>query len=102
MRDDLKTRRKELKERLAVLSGQLAAAQGGPHAGDGADVLCVARDAAQTHAAEVEVASLYAALRRMDDGSYGLCASCGADITQGRLDAFPFTSHCGECTPQAS
>jgi RNA polymerase-binding transcription factor DksA len=99
MRSDLKTRRKELKETLSDLSRRLAAANG---SSDDAEVRCAAPDVAQMRAAEVEVASIYAALRRMDDGSYGLCASCGGKIARERLDALPFTSHCGDCMPEAS
>jgi RNA polymerase-binding transcription factor DksA len=40
---------------------------------------------------------LKAALQRMDDDSYGICASCGADIAPGRLDAIPETTLCVKC-----
>jgi DnaK suppressor protein len=38
-----------------------------------------------------------AALARMRDGSYGLCASCEEEIQQKRLDAVPWTRHCLTC-----
>ena len=34
------------------------------------------------------------ALARIDDGSYGVCESCEADIAEGRLEALPFTRLC--------
>jgi len=37
------------------------------------------------------------ALGRVDDGSYGLCEDCGADIAEGRLQALPFTRLCVTC-----
>ena len=37
------------------------------------------------------------ALERMDDGSYGKCEECGADIAEGRLAALPFTRLCVTC-----
>jgi len=38
-----------------------------------------------------------AALGRIEDGSYGTCTSCGAEIPQGRLDAKPWAVHCIDC-----
>ena len=38
-----------------------------------------------------------AALRRLDDDSYGICASCGEEIAEGRLDAIPETTLCVNC-----
>src|ERR1700756_2441434 len=37
------------------------------------------------------------ALERLDDGSYGVCESCGLDIAEERLDAMPFTRLCRDC-----
>jgi DnaK suppressor protein len=37
------------------------------------------------------------ALTRVDDGSYGLCEDCGAEIAEGRLQALPFTRLCVTC-----
>jgi DnaK suppressor protein len=41
------------------------------------------------------------ALRRLDDGEYGLCEDCGADIGPGRLSALPFAKRCLSCQHQA-
>jgi DnaK suppressor protein len=38
-----------------------------------------------------------AALRRLQDGSYGSCCSCGEDITPARLEADPSAPFCTEC-----
>ncbi len=38
-----------------------------------------------------------AALRRIDDGTYGTCASCGKAISEGRLKARPSSAVCIEC-----
>ncbi len=40
---------------------------------------------------------LDAALRRIEDGSYGYCIDCGAVIEKGRLEAVPHTQHCMKC-----
>ncbi|MGH7864849.1 MAG: TraR/DksA family transcriptional regulator [Candidatus Binataceae bacterium] len=37
------------------------------------------------------------ALERLDDGSYGVCESCGLEIAEARLDALPFTRLCRDC-----
>ena len=38
-----------------------------------------------------------AALTRMDDGSYGVCVSCGQPIGAERLEALPWTTQCIDC-----
>jgi RNA polymerase-binding protein DksA len=38
-----------------------------------------------------------AALKRIDDGTYGLCRSCGQPIGAERLDALPWTTKCIDC-----
>mgnify|MGYP001228227989 CR=1 FL=1 len=37
------------------------------------------------------------ALTRIDDGTYGMCESCEAEIAEGRLEALPFTRLCISC-----
>ncbi len=37
------------------------------------------------------------ALGRIEDGSYGICESCEAEISAGRLQAMPFTRLCVNC-----
>jgi DnaK suppressor protein len=37
------------------------------------------------------------ALIRIDDGRYGLCESCGAEISDARLSAMPFALRCTYC-----
>jgi DnaK suppressor protein len=38
-----------------------------------------------------------AALRRIDDGTYGLCTNCGKPISEERLEALPWASLCIDC-----
>ena len=35
-----------------------------------------------------------AALKRIEDGSYGTCTSCGKEIASERLEAYPWASLC--------
>ena len=37
------------------------------------------------------------ALRRVEEGSYGLCERCGRNIEPARLEALPFASLCIDC-----
>lgn len=41
-----------------------------------------------------------AALRRMDDGSYGSCERCGNRIEVDRLEALPYATLCMTCKKQ--
>ena len=43
------------------------------------------------------VADIDQALLRLDEGSYGVCARCGKDIPERRLDAVPTARYDAEC-----
>ena len=43
------------------------------------------------------VADIDQALLRIDEGSYGVCARCGRDIPERRLDALPTARYDAEC-----
>jgi DnaK suppressor protein len=65
------------------------------------------------HAAERELAirnldresnllrNVRAALRRIEDGSFGICVHCEEDISPKRLAAVPWTPYCISCQEQA-
>ena len=40
---------------------------------------------------------IHAALRRLEEGSYGDCFECGDEISEARLRALPFAVRCKEC-----
>lgn len=40
------------------------------------------------------------ALDRIEEGTYGICESCEAEIAEGRLMALPFTRLCVSCQAQ--
>lgn len=48
-------------------------------------------------AGQNEIRMINAALERIADGSYGICARCGDDISQERLEALPYTPVCKNC-----
>lgn len=47
--------------------------------------------------AKYQLGQIDSALRRIEQGSYGICASCGEPIATSRLDAVPYTIHCIDC-----
>jgi len=46
---------------------------------------------------QAEIRQIRAALLRMEEGEYGYCARCGAEIGQDRLDVLPQTPFCRNC-----
>ncbi|HVJ22771.1 MAG TPA: TraR/DksA C4-type zinc finger protein [Burkholderiales bacterium] len=46
---------------------------------------------------DAELRDIEAALRRLDDGSYGVCTDCGVEIGFERLHAEPEAARCLDC-----
>ena len=46
---------------------------------------------------EAVLAAIEKALRKIDDGTYGLCERCGRSIDTARLEALPYAELCIEC-----
>lgn len=44
-----------------------------------------------------EIAAIDAALKRIEDGTYGICIDCGKDIAPARLKAAPESERCIDC-----
>ncbi|NTU42763.1 MAG: TraR/DksA family transcriptional regulator [Nitrospirales bacterium] len=38
-----------------------------------------------------------AAIRKLDEGTYGICDDCGEDISEERLKVLPFAIYCRDC-----
>jgi DnaK suppressor protein len=51
-------------------------------------------------AAQKEVALLKTALKRIKDGSYGICQKCEESISEARLEAVPYAPLCKRCAQQ--
>ncbi|MGH7913518.1 MAG: TraR/DksA family transcriptional regulator [Candidatus Binataceae bacterium] len=45
----------------------------------------------------VKIKQIDDALGRLDEGSYGMCESCGLEVGEERLQALPFTRLCRDC-----
>lgn len=58
------------------------------------------RDLALRDRSRAELARIEAALQRLDDGTYGTCASCGKPIAAERLEAIPWAPSCIDCARQ--
>ena len=46
---------------------------------------------------QISIRHLKAALQRIDDGTYGICVSCGEDISAARLRVIPEATLCVDC-----
>jgi DnaK suppressor protein len=46
------------------------------------------------------LAEIEAALKRIDDGTYGICTNCGKEIPPERLEARPWATLCIDCKRQ--
>lgn len=40
------------------------------------------------------------AIRKLNEGTYGICEDCGDEISEARLKVIPFAAHCLECKEQ--
>ena len=47
--------------------------------------------------AVAEIGEIRAALKRIDDGTYEICAACGTKINEKRLEALPYATQCIQC-----
>ena len=55
------------------------------------------RDLALRDRSRMELSRVEAALRALDDGTYGTCTNCGNQIAPERLEAIPWAPHCIDC-----
>lgn len=104
--------KKQLEEQRASLLAQLASLRGGTigraeasatHFGDRPQDARAQQDTEREleftlDAREsAELDTIDAALKRIENGSYGVCVDCGADIPAARLHAAPETPRCISC-----
>ena len=98
------TLKAELEQKLAELQSRLANIKKDvtqAHSGDSAEqaqerendevVDAIGNETTQS------IRVIQAALSRIDDGSYGICDSCGKDIGEARLAAVPEATRCVNC-----
>ena len=63
----------------------------------GTEVFEQARDFAVARQLQQSYDDTYRALEKFDDGTYGICESCGAIIELARLEALPSARFCMQC-----
>ena len=99
-RDRLRHELRHIHAENESVAGSQAADAGGDqnyedHIGDAAtDMFDRERDLSLEINIEDIAAQVEAALRRMDEGTYGICATCGRPIDELRLKAIPYTDLC--------
>ncbi|MDJ0827326.1 MAG: TraR/DksA family transcriptional regulator [Rhodobacter sp.] len=100
----LEERRKTLTDRLAELDARLHEidAELDSHQSKDWEELAVEREEDEVlermgTSGQAEIRMIHAALQRMDEGEYGYCVKCGAEILPERLDVVPYTPFCRNC-----
>jgi DnaK suppressor protein len=66
-------------------------------ADDATEVFTRERNIALRNNAQDLLAQVEAALQRLGEGSYGVCARCGNEISTERLEALPYAIYCITC-----
>jgi DnaK suppressor protein len=66
-------------------------------ADDATEVFTRERNIALRNNAQDLLAQVEAALQRLGEGSYGICARCGNEISTERLEALPYAIYCITC-----
>ena len=97
--------KQELEQQLATMQGRLANIKRDAtheYSGDSAEqaqerendevVDAIGNETAQS------IQAIQAALERIDQGSYGVCANCGEDIGEARLKVVPEATRCVDCS----
>lgn len=100
----LAERKTQLEARLAVLDARLDGIETEleSHQTKDWDDLATEREADEVLeglgvSGQQEIRMIKAALARIEHGEFGTCAKCGAEISQERLDAVPYTPFCRDC-----
>jgi len=93
LRADISTAESEIAARLGDAVGDA----GDDSADAGAKTFQREHELALTQNARELLAQIERALARIEDGSYGVCESCGDPIGKARLQAFPRAVLCVSC-----
>jgi DnaK suppressor protein len=102
MRKRLRKQQKVLKERVDVESQRAKPSQlANPDRADIAyDYAYRSRRLSLLEQLEDQLAEVNKALKRIDEGTYGLCTNCGKNILPERLEALPSAELCIDCQRQ--
>jgi len=102
VRARLEQQRASLRSDIAALAVDNQAAQddagiGNHIADDATDMFDRERDMALRSNSQELLAQVEAAIARIDQGRYGICARCGQQIAPDRLEALPYAIYCINC-----
>jgi DnaK suppressor protein len=101
IRSVLEQRRRDARERVAELAKapELGEAQGfGKRIGDGTtEAISRLTDIGVGRSLEQSLERTERALAKLDEGSYGICDRCGAEIPPRRLEVMPDSTLCVQC-----
>lgn len=95
-RTELERQREDLRRALAA-EGRSQAEEGtvATHPADAAtDVTMAEYDQTVLRTIEEELHEIALALRRLEQGTYGICVDCGRPIERERLEAVPWAARC--------
>jgi RNA polymerase-binding transcription factor DksA len=97
-------RRKQLEDRLKELDARLHRIEDTletPHDEDFGDMATEREEEEVLEdlgvAGQQEIRMIRAALKRIEDGTYGVCVNCGDEISAERLDVVPHAPRCRDC-----
>lgn len=95
--DRLRTRLNDLLERAEIIEADLRH----PLEADSSEqAVDLADDEALEGVDEIlraEIVQIRYALQRIENGTYGVCSSCGKEIARARLEARPIATRCIDC-----
>lgn len=87
----------ELESRLANLTDDLAEPLNADSSEQAVEMEDDASLEGQAALVTQQIASVQRALGRIEEGAYGICVQCGAEISEGRLEARPEAALCIDC-----
>ena len=95
LRDELQARAEAIRNGATVPSGGISF---GKRVGEGTSIAIERFTDVAVHGQIVQqLASVEAALGRLDDGSYGVCERCGTHIPDERMEVVPWAATCVAC-----
>jgi DnaK suppressor protein len=105
IRTAIEGRRDELRAELATLTtvtrDPSATIGFGKRVGEGTnEAISRIERVAQADALTATLADVERALAKLDEGTYGICDSCGKTISEERLEARPWTALCVACASE--
>lgn len=100
-RPALVTERDRLRGQVAEAIEAPEAMTYGSQAAAASQVFEQQRDLALRERNAQHLAQVEAALRRLDEGTFGACTNCGGPIAPERLEAIPWAALCIECQRRA-